>query len=156
MSACKKRSTKDIVKKISDATKIVEEINRINREKQNAIKNDWGIYPTEYKILIEPDDVGETMGHDNIIFCTEDAKDKFQVMKVKGTLIAAGGNAFEDWKEPIPKIGDKVYFAKYAGIRLRKECGKDKEGRYIFKHAVLCNDKDIAAILDPEVEKIEE
>ena len=115
--------------------------------------NDWGIYPTEYKVLIEPDEASDVVGRDKVIAVPDTARDKMQVQKVKGTLIAVGGIAFKDppWGDPTPKVGDKVYFAKYAGIRLQKEAGRDNEGRYQYRHAVLCNDKDIAAVLDPEI-----
>jgi len=118
------------------------------------MENDWGIYPVEYKVLIEPDEAEEVMGRDKLLVVPDHARDKMQVAKVKGTLVAVGGCAFRDpdWGEPKPKIGDKVYFAKYAGIRLKKESGKDEEGRYRWRHAVLCNDKDIAAVLDPNIE----
>jgi len=112
------------------------------------MKNSWGIYPTEYKVLIEPDEMAEVAGREKILFIPDNVRDKLSIAKVKGVLIAIGGNSFDDWKEPIPKVGDKVYFAKYAGIRLVKEADRTKV-------AVLCNDKDICAILDPDIEEID-
>lgn len=119
-------------------------------EKRVRDLNNWGLQPVEYKILIEPDEVEEFAGRGNIIVKPDHARDKEQVQKIKGTLIAVGGNAFSDWSEPIPKVGDVVYFAKYAGIRLQRDDGQDEEGRYKYKHACLCNDKDIAAIITSE------
>lgn len=112
--------------------------------------NEWGLQPVEYKVLIEPDQVEEVAGRAKLIIVPDTVRDKFQIAKVKGTLLAIGGNAFEDWKEPKPKVGDKVYFAKYAGMMLKRY---DPEGK--IHNAVLCNDKDIAAILDRDIETLE-
>lgn len=109
--------------------------------------NRWGIWPTEYKVLIEPEETDELAGRHKIIFKPDTARDREAMAKVKGTLIAVGGNAFEDWQDPVPKVGDRVYFAKYAGIRLQHQ--EDRT-----KWATLCNDKDIAAIVDPNVEDV--
>jgi len=114
----------------------------------NKIPNKWGVHPTEYKVLIEPDEEDEVAGRAKLIIVPDSVRDKMQIAKVKGTLVAAGGNAFEDWKDPIPKVGDKVYFAKYAGIQLKRYVGN--------KHVlgILCNDKDICAVLD-DIETLE-
>jgi co-chaperonin GroES (HSP10) len=49
-----------------------------------------------------------------------------------------GGNAFEDWQEPIPKVGDMIWYAKYAGYVVKGDDGVEYR---------LANDKDIAAIV---------
>lgn len=113
--------------------------------------NELGIQPVEYKVVIRPDEQGETLGKLGLIIVPDTSKDRFALEKCEGVLIAVGGNAFIDWKDPIPKVGDRVYFAKYAGIRLRKDVqdnGKPKRIDY-----VLCNDKDIAAILQGSLEE---
>jgi len=98
--------------------------------------NKSGILPVEFKILIEPEIVEEkTAGG---IILAPKTKDMEQMAQVKGRLIAIGGNAFEDWKDK-PKIGDRVYFGKYAGYIVKGNDGKEYR---------LCNDKDICAIIE--------
>ena len=58
------------------------------------------------------------------------------------TFVAAGGNAFEDWHDKrLPKLGDKVLIAKYAGITVKGADGQEYR---------ILNDKDISAILTRE------
>jgi co-chaperonin GroES (HSP10) len=98
--------------------------------------NTSGLVPVEYKILIEPEEVEQKSTGGIILAPTTTEKEK--MAQVRGRLIAVGGNAFEDWLPPIPKVGDQVWYAKYAGYVVK---GKDdKEYR-------LANDKDCAAIV---------
>jgi chaperonin GroES len=98
--------------------------------------NTSGLSPVEYKILIEPEEV-EQKSAGGIVLATV-TTEKEKMAQVRGKLIAVGGNAFEDWKEPIPKVGDKVYYAKYAGIAVKGKDGQD------FR---LANDKDLTAVV---------
>lgn len=101
--------------------------------------NKSGLSPVEYKILILPEEV-ERKTETGIIL-TDKVTDREKMAQVRGKLIAVGGNAFEDWQDPIPKVGDSVYYAKYAGLIVK---GKDDvEYR-------LANDKDITAIVKEE------
>ncbi len=99
--------------------------------------NTSGMQPVEYKILICPE-VVEEASRGGIILAAK-TTEREAMAQVKGKLIAAGGNAFEDWAEPKPKVGDIVWFAKYAGYVVKGDDGKEMR---------LCNDKDIAAIID--------
>lgn len=101
--------------------------------------NESGILPVEYKILIKPEDV-ERKTESGIIL-TEKVTDREKLAQVRGVLIAVGGNAFEDWQEPIPKVGDTISYAKYAGLIVKGN--DDVEYR-------LANDKDITAIIEGE------
>jgi chaperonin GroES len=97
--------------------------------------NESGVQPVEYKILIKPESVEQkTAGG---LYLPDQTKDKDQMAQIKGVLIAKGGNAFEDWNGE-PQIGDKVYFAKYAGYVIKGEDGEEYR---------LANDKDVAAII---------
>jgi len=98
--------------------------------------NTSGINPVEYKILIEPEGV-ERKTESGIIL-TEKVTDREKMAQVKGKLVAVGGNAFEDWQEPIPQVGDTISYAKYAGLVVKGN--DDVEYR-------LANDKDITAII---------
>jgi co-chaperonin GroES (HSP10) len=104
--------------------------------------NDSGIIPVEYKVLILPDEVPEKT-ESGILFRPETAREKEQWAQVRGLLVSVGGNAFEDWKGTIPSPGDRVMFAKYAGIR-------EIDGSDGKKYQV-CNDKDIIAVITKEL-----
>lgn len=96
------------------------------------------IRPTEYRCLIRLDPVeSKTIGG---IILPDESRDRNQMAQTEATLVAKGGNAFEDWGDPIPKEGDRVLVAKYAGDR-------PKTGDLGDLHR-LCNDKDITAILE--------
>lgn len=99
--------------------------------------NKSGINPVEYKILIQPEEIERTT--ESGIVLVDKITEREKLAQVRGRLVAVGGNAFEDWKEPIPKVGDLISYAKYAGIISK---GKDEiEYR-------LANDKDIAAVIE--------
>ena len=98
--------------------------------------NTSGLSPVEYKILIESEEV-ERKTESGIIL-TDKVTDREKMAQVRGKLIAVGGNAFEDWLPPIPKVGDVVSYAKYAGLIVK---GSDE------KEYRLANDKDITAIV---------
>lgn len=98
--------------------------------------NNSGLHPVEYKILIEPEEV-ERKTESGIIL-TDKVTDREKMAQVRGKLIAVGGNAFEDWLPPIPKVGDTVSYAKYAGLIVE---GSDR------KEYRLANDKDITSIV---------
>jgi len=100
------------------------------------MENKSGLSPVEYKILIKPEEV-ERKTESGIIL-TDKVTDREKMAQVRGTLIAIGGNAFEDWQEPIPKVGDSVSYAKYAGLIVEGVDGTEYR---------LANDKDITAIV---------
>lgn len=99
--------------------------------------------PVEYKVLVKPDLIEETdpaikrfkaMGME----LPEAEKQRDKMKQITGTLLACGGKAFDDFGDPSPKPGDKVYFAKYAGMIL------ESDDKVEFR---LMSDKDITAIL---------
>lgn len=109
------------------------------------MQNESGCYPVEYKILLLPDEIqdadpmlkrAKAMG----LELPEREKEREQMASMYGTLIAVGGNAFEKWEQPIPKPGDRVLFARYAGNQLLGDDGKTYR---------IANDKDVAAVLEP-------
>ena len=89
--------------------------------------------PVEYKIVVRPDAVEETTGS-GIIVKTEKTQFEEWLSQTVGTLVAANAMAFAGWTGNVPTPGDKVYFAKFAGV-----VDKDNDCR-------IMNDKDILAI----------
>ena len=109
------------------------------KQKKDKDINQSGMQPVEYKVLVFPDKIEEkTKGG---IILPDEAREKEEWAQVKATLVAIGGNAFENWSPPLPSPGQRVYVAKYAGFRVR---GADGE---MYQ---LVNDKDVAAIIFEE------
>lgn len=106
--------------------------------------NPTGINPTEFKVLIEPKKVAEMIGS---ILIPDSTKTAEEYAQVEGTLIAASPLAFsyataEEWAAAgaqKPKAGDRVLYAKYAGVKV-----KGKDG----KPYLLINDKDLTATIE--------
>jgi chaperonin GroES len=101
--------------------------------------NDSGLEPVEYNVVVKMDAVAEkTAGG---IFLPPAAKDKDELATDEGTLVAVSPHAFtyvEDWPEgSMPRPGDRVMFAQYAG-RIHEFQGR--------KYRVL-KDKDIIAVI---------
>ena len=93
------------------------------------------IKPVQYRCLIEQDEVEEkTSGG---IIMPDSVKEQRMWAETKATLIDHGGNAFESWKGYIPKKGDRIYTAKYAGVSIEGKDGKTYR---------LVNDEDITAV----------
>lgn len=113
-----------------------------------TVKNNSGLSPVEFKILVLPDVIEEKIGS---IFVPDSKRDKDQFAQYKGMIVASGARAFEDWgadrKMLVP--GTRVLFARYAGKPIDGADGKTYR---------LVSDKDISAIVTddkaaPGVEK---
>ncbi len=81
---------------------------------QDGPINDTGSEPVEFRCVIRLDPAEEkTIGG---IIIPDDRKDRSQMAATRATLLACGGNAFQDWKGLIPVPGDRVEVSKYAGV----------------------------------------
>jgi len=109
--------------------------------RKGVVMNQSGLWPCEFKVLVKPDEVKKRAGE---IYIPDQVTEKEKREQIYGTLIAVGGNAFEDWEWPIPKVGDRVLFARYAGVVQK---GLDGEPYNIMY------DKDIACVIDKDIEK---
>ena len=116
--------------------------------------NKSGIEPIQGRVLILPDEVSDTMGENDMLIKPIIAKDQEQMAQTRGTLVAAGEDAFkyedgELWGDA-PKIGDKVLISRYAGkliFSLDETLERPKQVEYR-----LCNDSDITAKITGEKE----
>jgi len=100
--------------------------------------NQSGIIPTGGHLLVLPDKVEEkTAGG---IYLPQETRDKEQRAATVGTLVDIGESAWTDLDDGSPwaKIGDKVSYARYAGVSM---IGQDKQSY------VLINDNDVLAKL---------
>lgn len=98
------------------------------------------ILPVEYRVLVRLDPVKDTAGEKGVIYMPQTTKDREQHAQVAGILEAVSEMAFEGWNGTIPKVGDHVLVAKYAGMTVP---GPDSLLR-------ICNDKEIAAVIIQE------
>lgn len=105
------------------------------------MKNESGILPTEYKVLVKPKPAENKIGS---IIVPDETKDRNQFAQTEGELVAISPLAFTyaneaEWAgAPKPKPGDRVLYAKYAGTTVKGKDGADYR---------LVNDKDVAAVL---------
>ena len=109
------------------------------------MKNESGIWPVEYKVLVQMLPKEEmTKGG---IYIPEKQGDRHQQAREIGIFVIAGGCAFKDpeWpKDNIPKPGYKVLFDKYAGSLQKGKDGKEYR---------ILNDKEIGAIVEEDYEQ---
>lgn len=97
------------------------------------------VQPCEYKCLIQQEQSEtEKRAAASGLALPPELRDREALAGVEAVLLAVGGNAFEDWKGCIPKPGDRVYTAKYAGFEV---VGRDGQ-----KYR-MCNDKEIVAVI---------
>lgn len=105
--------------------------------------NRAGVLPLEYKCVILPEsaevDPAIRRAREAGLEIPRDILDRELLAQIRAVVVAIGGNAFEDWKDPVlPSPGDKVMVAKYAGVTFRGADGEEYR---------LVNDKDIAGLV---------
>lgn len=106
-------------------------------------KNASGIVPLEYKVLVLPSDFDvdplfKRAREQGIEIPRDVAQREFDA-QIVATFVAKGGSAFSDWKDDrLPKLGDSVLMAKYAGVTVKGADGVEYR---------LLNDKDIGALI---------
>ena len=101
--------------------------------------NPSGIRPVEFNVLVKPKEVEEKTAGGIIV--PDIARDRQQVAAVEGEIVAVSPLAFtyEDWgNHEMPKVGDRVYYAKYAGMIVKGVDGVEYR---------LTKDKDVAAVI---------
>lgn len=108
-------------------------------EKLQKEVNQSGLQPVDFKVLVLQDTV-EEVSEGGIVIARE-AVQKEQWKEVRATLIAVGGDAFNDWCDPRPKPGDRVVVREYSGYKITGKDGVEYQ---------VCNDKDISLIIEEE------
>lgn len=106
------------------------------------MENKSGLQPVDTKVLVKPDTIEEKTGGG--LYLPDTVRDKEFMAQFKATLVAVGGNAFQDppWSPPIPQVGDRLYIHRNTGIK--KVTGADGE------YYQFINDEDIIAIITEE------
>jgi co-chaperonin GroES (HSP10) len=128
-------------------------------------KSEAGIYPSGDRVLVLPDPIEEELTESGIVIIQE-TRDKYEAAQSSGTLVAVGPDAWNHvieklyavgddgrehliekrvrgYSEPFARVGDRVAFAKYSGLRVKGEDGE----KYI-----ILNDEDITCRVSKNVE----
>lgn len=105
----------------------------------SGMENTSKITPTGHHTLVLPDVIDEKSAGGIIL--APQSRELEQRASTKGILVAVGASAWYDFAEgkPWAKVGDRVSYAKFAGIEME---GADK------KKYMLLNDQDILAVFD--------
>jgi len=117
-----------------------EEFEKVKKKAVNG-ENPSGYIPVEYKLVLLNEFV-DSKTEGGILEKTTDTVEKERRAQTVGYVVAVSEMAFTDgegsrWHCPIPEVGDKVLFSKYAG-QLHKKDGT------VYR---IVNDKDIVAIV---------
>lgn len=104
------------------------------------MSNVSGIRPTGPSILVLPLEVERTTQSGIIVSAGENAK-RAQMAQAEGEVVGIGPMAWVDQpgKDPWCKVGDKVLFAKFAGMVIEGKDGNEYR---------LINDLDIKAVFE--------
>ena len=103
------------------------------------IENPSGIFPTVGVTVLPKEQEKVTAGG---IMLPPETIDKRQLASMEGTIVAISPLAFiyaddTEWRGAKPGIGDRVLFARYAGLRQKGADGKDN---------LVLSDKDLVAV----------
>ncbi|MDE2097562.1 MAG: co-chaperone GroES [Patescibacteria group bacterium] len=96
--------------------------------------NTSGITPCGHRILVLPEEV-ETKTKSGIILHDKLAE-REEMAQIRGTVIEVGGDSYQDTPTVWCQAGDRILFAKYAGLVYDGQDGK--------KYRVI-NDLDVVA-----------
>ncbi len=99
--------------------------------------NNSGIRPLDLRVLVSVVEMDERTAGGVLI--PETVRDKEKYASTRATVLAIGKNAFKDWSdEEPPKVGDVITMAKYAGVNIKGEDGKEYR---------MVNDGDITGVV---------
>jgi chaperonin GroES len=109
------------------------------------MSNESGINPVGWRILVKPQEINEQTSS-GIIVTTGSFKDREQLANTTGVVVAMGADCFADEPSPWCKVGDKIIFAKYAGLLYLGKDGNQYR---------MINDKDVTGTLDADVDLVD-
>ena len=113
---------------------------------------DCGIIPSEFKVLVKLDESDVLLAYRRAGLATpEEVNERYRQATMTGRIIAMSEAAFSyhEWDETtrLPRVGDRVVFARYAGLTVKGRPHRNEHGRDEQDEYRLINDKDIAGIL---------
>lgn len=99
--------------------------------------NTSGFTPFDTRVIILPDELSDKFEGTTLIR-PDSLADKEKYAQTRGTLVAAGANAFADWGDVAkPAAGDRVVYGRYAGNQHKGADGQEY---------TVANDQDILAL----------
>lgn len=137
----------------ADAARLVAEM-EANTAGEDLIRiNDSGIVPTEFKVLVLPDESEVALAARRAnIMVPDTAAGMYQAGTQTGRIIAMSPLAFNyaDWPENVkpPTLGDRIVYARYAGMLVKGRPMTNEKGHEERREYRLLNDKDVAGILE--------
>jgi chaperonin GroES len=107
--------------------------------------NESGITPVGWRVLIKPQEI-KKVSKGGIILTTETTEAREQMGNTTGLVVAMGDQCYMDEPAPWCKVGDKIIFAKYAGLLYLGKDGNQYR---------MVNDKDVTGTLDADVDLVD-
>ncbi|CAB4217133.1 GroS Co-chaperonin GroES (HSP10) [uncultured Caudovirales phage] len=107
--------------------------------------NKSGIHPAGWRVLVSPKEIAEKSSG-GIILGTESGRDRENMASTTGVVVAVGDECYKDTKSVWCKVGDKISFAKYAGLLYKGKDGLPYR---------MINDEDVTGLLDDDVDLID-
>jgi chaperonin GroES len=109
------------------------------------MSNESGINPVGNRILIKPQEIAK-VSKGGILLTTETTAAREQMGNTTGIVVAMGNHCYLEDSSSWCKVGDKVIFAKYAGLLYTGKDGQDYR---------MINDHDITGTLDADVDLVD-
>lgn len=109
------------------------------------MSNESGINPVGWRVLIKPQEV-KKVSKGGIILTTETTEAREQMGNTTGLVVAMGDQCYSDVPTKWCEVGDKIIFAKYAGLLYLGKDGNQYR---------MINDKDVTGCLDADVDLVD-
>ena len=109
------------------------------------MSNQSGINPCGWRVLVKPQEIKE-VSESGIVLTTGSFKDREQMVNTTELVVAMGDQCYADEPAPWCKVGDKIIFAKYAGLLYLGKDGNQYR---------MINDKDVTGTLDADVNLVD-
>ena len=107
--------------------------------------NESGINPVGWRVLVAPKEIAEKSAG-GIILNTDTSRERENMANTTGVVVAVGDGCYSSMPVPWCKVGDKVSFAKYAGLLYKGKDGKPYR---------MINDEDVTGTLDEDLDLID-
>lgn len=99
------------------------------------------IQPAGHRVLIKPDPIEERTKSGIVVLATEEARIMEQAAQITGVIVEVGFTAWKAYDDGVPwaRVGDRVFYAKFAGKEVTDPDTKEK--------FIIVNDEDITGVL---------
>ena len=102
--------------------------------------------PTEYNVIVAPARVAKTLGTTGVLQAPDEYVETAEMAMQVGRIVSMSPLAFnyDAWKDnedQRPKVGDIIWYARYAGALI--------ESAFDGQMYRMIKDKDVAAVIEP-------